>query len=249
MSKFQGMNRRALVFLGGCAVAVGVAFLTSQSASAAAAVTNCQAVAAANVDWSGCDLSLKNLSSKVLTGANFTGATLDRANLTNANLTNANLTNVDFGSSTTLTGATMTGATMTGAYTWYVSTSPAAFPTDWKMTTGFSCGMAGPGVNYSNATLRTCDFSKMNLTGANFAGSTLTGTNFTGSNLTGANFAPQTSQQYTDISGANFKGANLTNAKLPFISSKSSPYVDKDATTIWTGAKCLVSYNSAGRAC
>ena len=92
MSKFQGINRRALMFLGGCAVAVGVAFLSSQSASAVGMVDNCQAAAAANVDWRGCVLS-----GATLTGANLTSARLDECLLVGCELDQCELDQCEIG--------------------------------------------------------------------------------------------------------------------------------------------------------
>jgi uncharacterized protein YjbI with pentapeptide repeats len=61
---------------------------------AAAGAEKCDAPAARDVDWSGCDKSGANLSRADLSGANLTVANLYRADLRYANLTGANLTGV-----------------------------------------------------------------------------------------------------------------------------------------------------------
>lgn len=165
MSKVLGSNRRALMFLGGCAVAVGVAFLSSQSAGAVGAVSNCQAVAAPKVDWHGCYLAGKDLRSTVLTGANLSGADLSGANLSNTNLTGADLTYATFLAANAnyinvtranlmranLKNAIFTGANLTSASLYFASLL---------------------GTDLTSANLANASFYSADLTGANLTNST-----------------------------------------------------------------------------
>ena len=95
MSRFEGVNRRALVFLGGCAVAVGVAFLAGQSASAAPTVNNCQSAAAPKVNWSGCSVNV-DLSSLDMSNGKFIGTKWGESRISDTNLRGADFTRSEF---------------------------------------------------------------------------------------------------------------------------------------------------------
>jgi len=119
-------------------VSIGAAmFFGSANAQSAG---NCKALAAKNVNWTGCfrpnpsqyfpmdlsgmnftnaDVQGFNFASRNLTGANFTNANLRGVNFSNANLTKANFTGADLGTTgaaagyTSLQYANLTGAIFT----------------------------------------------------------------------------------------------------------------------------------------
>lgn len=173
MTRFQGTNRRALIFLGGCAVAAGVVLLTSQSASAAAAVSKCQAGAAPKVDWSGCTIFKPkgSFSDANLTGANFKGTTFkggygmatsfDNANFSGADFTNAKLgSGIDTGI-LSFSIANFTGANLTGMAATYGTHEQIPIGDPNWLSAEDATGNAM--VDFSAA-----DFTNANLTNANF---------------------------------------------------------------------------------
>lgn len=95
MSTVRGFSRRALMLLGGCAVAVGVAFLTCQSASAAPNVNNCQSAPVPKVNWSGCSLAV-SLSDVDLSGGKFIGTKWGESSIQYSNLSDADFSDSQF---------------------------------------------------------------------------------------------------------------------------------------------------------
>ena len=98
--------KRTLTVLGGIPLIVAMTlFGGTNSATAAPSTPDCKAVAAPNVNWSGCEFIGQNFSGVDLSGANlsgtnlsqviFTGANLTKVNFRKANLTGVNLSNQD----------------------------------------------------------------------------------------------------------------------------------------------------------
>ena len=108
----------------------------------------CSATAAANVNWSNCNLQgaaldNSNLQQSIMRNANLTGSTLQRSNLQNSDMAYANLSLVNFGQAD-LRGAQLMGAKLNGS-------------------------------DLSGADLSGADFSYADLSGAEMNGANLTG--------------------------------------------------------------------------
>ena len=99
---------------------------------------------AAEVDWSGCNLTGAKVAGAYLWGANLSNANLTNANLTGANLNGASLTGAN------LTGATLTNANLIGVISGGIIGTPT-LPTGWILFTGY---LMGPGANLTGATLK-----------------------------------------------------------------------------------------------
>lgn len=126
MSKTLGASRRALMLLGGCAIAAGIAFVTSQSATAGPVASNCQSKAAPGVNWSGCTLSNTMIDGVGnLRGANFSDVDFGSGCLHSSwgmiggtDLGYTNVTGADFSKSKgclNVIGANMANVNLTGA--------------------------------------------------------------------------------------------------------------------------------------
>jgi uncharacterized protein YjbI with pentapeptide repeats len=197
MSKYSGVSRRAWMFLGGCVVAAGMAFLSGQSASASIFATNCQSLPAPAVNWSNCNFTLqkKELSFQDLRGANLNGATLGNSSFFRSNLTGANLSGVTF-NWTSFLEANLTDANLTN--TIYANDD---------MTSHVNFGMANmTRANLSGDTFSYVSFAGANLTSANLSNAVLVNASFSKANLSSANVSGLA------LGGAIFSGTNLLGA-------------------------------------
>jgi len=170
------------------ALALGIAFSGSNTASAAPAC-----IATSNVNLPNCDFTTStqnwfngvfdnsNFSNSNLSGitsrwsywssTNLTGANLSKINLHGAylgatNFANANLSKADL-TQTVITDAVFTGANLTGIRSGGVSGTPAALPVGWSIRGGY---IIGPTADLSGANLSGFDLDAVDLSGANLDG-------------------------------------------------------------------------------
>lgn len=200
MSRTSGLTRRVLIVLAGCAVAVGVALVSSQSASAVAMPKNCQSKAQPKVDWSNCTFpSPSAIKTQVcdkygactgidFSGANFTNTTFAQTGsyytneyylFNGANFTGANFTGAKGVCSERWTRTHM----LKGARQWYVEND--AILTDYAADANVYPTIDFSGANFTNANLTNADFHNCAFPYVNFTGTILANTDLTNTTMWG----------------------------------------------------------------
>jgi uncharacterized protein YjbI with pentapeptide repeats len=157
------------------------------------------------------DLQHVTVSGVNFDGTDFTGAVFDGSNFQGDSFNNAKLDHASF-KGTTLDGASMLGASLHNS--------------------GFQ-GASLINVKFAGTDIKSCDFSKANLSGVvlstlaltdskfngvNFVSATLDNTDFSNSDLTSANFMQTNLQSAildnTTMNSTNFSAADMTKASL-----------------------------------
>jgi uncharacterized protein YjbI with pentapeptide repeats len=187
MSKSRRPTGGPLATFGGLAVA---ALLLSAGAWSPA-VAGCNATAAPNVDWSGCQKVAKYLQDMDLTGANFERANLSRTNLKAAKLLRAQFHKANI-TRTILREADLSGADLSG-------------------TLGMRVYMDR--ARLIKANLNKAEFYRADLTAADLSNSELSGAQLGRSVLVGANLDGATAT-YVNLARADLREASLAGTML-----------------------------------
>lgn len=177
---FRGRTRAA-------GASIAMAALLALTAGPALA-SDCDAYAAAGVDWQDC--SKNNL---MLGGSDFSGANLSGTNFSGTDLRNTNLEGAN------LEKAVLVRSSLAGA-----KAGKANFARIEAYRTSFA-GIAAEGASFASAELQRADFSAAQLTGADFEKAELARANFGKAVITGSRF-PLANLSRADFSGASFEG-------------------------------------------
>ncbi len=210
MMDFSSAWSRGLASVAAVCIAcglAGVADAPTASAATCPAVSSTGVVTPApapGVDWSDCHFNGANLS-----GADLSSADLSGASFTHANLASADLADADLGSArlerTTLAGANLAATVLAGSQLYLVASgqitgTPASFPANWSLASGY---LLGPYANLDNASL-----AGVSMAGADLENAMITQADLSGADLANADLAN------AELEGSDLSGADLADADL-----------------------------------
>jgi uncharacterized protein YjbI with pentapeptide repeats len=152
-----------------------------------------------NLDLAGADLEDAEV------GADLSGANLSGADLRGADLAEANISGTD-----------LAGAALSGEQSGGITGTPATFPANWVLVSGY---LVGPGATLTDVNFAGLDLAGDDMAGAQLGSANLEGTALAGSDLSGAN-----------LDNALMLGANLTAADLSSANVSEGDLTDDDLT-------------------
>jgi len=193
-------------------------------------LTNLQAkgMTALGIDLTGKTLSNAVLANATLTGANLTRAILDGTDLSGAKLEGATLSadltkaifktppifSTDPNNLTSFKDAKLNYSLIGLNWSFLDLTNASVIGMPADLTNLKADYLTAPGINLSQKTLVSADFSYAKLANSFFNGAVLTGAVFTGADLSGAKLLNGTQLGGAHLDMANLSGADLTGAQL-----------------------------------
>lgn len=176
-----------------------------------ASAADCDAVAAANVDWQGCSKDRLMLSGSDLASANLVEANLSSTDLRDSSLVGANLEKA------ALFRSSLAGSSADKANFSRVEGYRADFSSVSAQGASFVSAELQR-ANFSSARLDRADFQKAELGRANFTDATIADANFARSNLSRVNLSQARLGGTLDLTGAflfltRLEGLDLSQAK------------------------------------